>query len=80
MSRWFLAAVSGAVLAGVLSAAPVSGPAIASPLIGPASRATPGTLIQLAKCIRLNRTCVTSNECCSGTCADRGSKGMVCVR
>lgn len=35
--------------------------------------------MQFATCIAKNHTCRNSGQCCSGTCAERGSKGWLCV-
>jgi hypothetical protein len=35
--------------------------------------------VQFANCIPNNHSCRNSGQCCSGTCAERGSKGWLCV-
>ena len=94
MSLRFFGKMSGVMLAGVLfagaavtttgHAVPVAGPTSPQPVFGrfqvnpPAASFRPAP-VQVAACTPKGRTCKTSNECCSGTCADRGSKGMLCV-
>jgi hypothetical protein len=78
MSLRFIMMGSGALLVGILFVVSISDPCYAAPLIGP-HRVRQDIIVRVATCIKRGRTCTTSNQCCSGNCVERGSKGFVCL-